>query len=534
MPVPTIRDDGRQARGRLPKRAVTAVSAVTIAALALSACAGGSSTKKTTSSVPSTLTIADTAFPASMDPAGGQNANNQYYDLAYDPLIVQKVDGSFAPGLATSWKYGAGNKSFSFVLRSGVKFSDGETMDSAAVKTWVQHALKVPGGAATNYLGALTTIDTPDATHVTLNFSKPTPQLPFVFSQALEMGMIGSPKAVAAKTLDTATDGAGEYVLDKSQTVNGDHYTFTPNKYYWNPKAIHWKKVVIKYITSPTTTLQAMKSGQVQFAVQQQVSSIGAAKAAGLNVTMPQQAFYGLSLNDRTGALVPALAKVQVRQAINYALDRNAINKAVYDGYGKPTDQVALPGDDGYDASLNSMYPYNPTKAKQLLGQAGYPHGFSMKILDVKALGFDTLAQAISGELAKVGIKATPVDASNLGDYFGKLASGKYETSILGFGGLPGYFLYGLPFGKGATQFNPLKTRSSVLDSAYNSILSVSESAAKPFSQKMVRFVTEQAWFAPLVTTPFTAFGVKGIDGSQARTDGRRLWYLPELYPAGS
>jgi peptide/nickel transport system substrate-binding protein len=520
-----------------------AIAGLTALALAAAGCAGSGATSANSQAssgagataagaTGSTLTIADTSFPTTMDPGGGQNAYNQYYDLAYDPLIVQTVNNTFAPGLATAWSYGPGNKSFSFTLRSGVKFSDGTALDADAVKAWIQHEQKVPGGAGLTYLANLTTIDVTSPTKLTLNFSKPTPQLPLVFSQQLEMGQIGSPKEIAGNYLATHTDGAGEYVLDASQTVAGDHYTFTPNPNYWNPKAIHWKKVVIRVITNPTTTLQAMQSGQVQFAVQQQVSSIPTAKADGFNVTMPLQAFYGLSINDRAGSIVPALAKVQVRQAINYAINREALNKAVYAGMGQPNDEIALPGDDGYVPSLASRYTYNPAKAKQLLAEAGYPHGFSMHILDVTALGFDTLAEAISGELAAVGINATPVAAANIGDYFGKLASGKYETSILGFGGLPGYFLYDLLIGPGATQFNPLKTQSSTLTSAYNALLPLSAAAAGKYSQQMVSYVTDQAWFAIADSTPFVAFGVKGIAGSNAETNGRREWYLPELYPA--
>ncbi len=519
--------------GRARRPLISLAAGTTAAALfvTLAGCAGGSATAKGDKHL-TALTIADTGFPASMDPATGQNSNNQYYDLAYDPLIIHRADGSYAPGLATSWSYGPGNESFSFTLRSGVKFSDGRTLDSAAVKTWIQHELKVPGGTAHNYLGSLTSIGTPDATHVKLAFSKPTPQLPFVFSQELEMGMIGSPGAVAAGTLATKTAGAGQYVLDQSATVNGDHYTYTPNPHYWNPKAIHWKKIVIRYITSPTTTIQAMQSGQVQLAVQQQVSSIAAAKQADLNITQPLQAFFGLSINDRTGSIVPALKDPRVRQAINYAIDRAAVNKSVFGGFGQPNDQVAIPGDDGYDAALASRYPYDPAKARKLLAEAGYPHGFTMRILDMKALGFDTLAQAIAGQLQNIGIKAEPVDAANRGDYFGKLAGGKYETSILGFGGLPGYFLYGLLLGPGATQFNPLKTRGAVLDSAYQSLLPLSAADAKPYARKMVDYVTEQAWFAPVVSTPFLAFSTKDIAGMEARTDGRRLWYLPDVRPA--
>ncbi len=413
-------------RRRIGRRSAV-IAGLTVLALAAAGCAGSGATSANSQAssgagataaggTGSTLTIADTSFPTTMDPGGGQNAYNQYYDLAYDPLIVQTVNNTFAPGLATAWSYGPDNKSFSFTLRTGVKFSDGTALDADAVKAWIEHERKVPGGAGLTYLANLTTIDVTSPTKLTLNFSKPTPQLPLVFSQQLEMGQIGSPKEIAGNYLATHTDGAGEYVLDASQTVAGDHYTFTPNPNYWNPKAIHWKKVVIRVITNPTTTLQAMQSGQVQFAVQQQVSSIPTAKADGFNVTQPLQAFYGLSINDRAGSIVPALAKVQVRQAINYAINREALNKAVYAGMGQPNDEIALPGDDGYVPSLASRYTYNPAKAKQLLAAAGYPHGFSMHILDVTALGFDTLAEAISGELAAVGINATPVAAANIGD----------------------------------------------------------------------------------------------------------------------
>jgi peptide/nickel transport system substrate-binding protein len=536
--TPVRRGPGRPGRSR----PAAALAGLTVAALAVAGCAGsgatsangakGNGTSTAAPSVGSTLTIADTAFPTTMDPGGGQNAYNQYYDLAYDPLIVQTVSGGYAPGLATAWSYGPDNESFSFTLRTGVKFSDGSAFNAAAVKAWIQHEQKVPGGAGLSYLANLTTIDVTSPAQLTLHFSKPTPQLPLVFSQQLEMGEIGSAKAAAGNYLATHTDGAGEYVLDPSQTVAGDHYTFTPNPNYWNPKAIHWKKVVIRVITSPTTTLQAMQSGQVQFAAQQQVSSIPTAQADGFNVTMPLQAFYGLAINDRSGTIVPALAKVQVRQAINYALNRQALNQAVYAGMGQPNDEPALPGDDGYVASLANRYPYDPAKARQLLAAAGYPHGFTMHILDVTALGFDTLAEAISGELQAVGINAVPVAAANIGDYFGKLASGKYETSILGFGGLPGYFIYDLLVGPGATQFNPFKTQASTLTSAYNALLPLSATAASKYSQAMISYVTDQAWFAIAVSTPFVAFGVKGIEGSSAQTNGRREWYLPELYPA--
>src|SRR5579875_1356278 len=138
----------RQAPGqalRRQRRRRSAAAGLAVLALAAAGCAGSGATSAngqrgtgagaTAAEVGSTLTIADTAFPTTMDPAGGQNAYNQYYDLAYDPLIVQTVSGGFAPGLATSWSYGPDNESFSFTLRTGVRFSDGTSFNADAVKT---------------------------------------------------------------------------------------------------------------------------------------------------------------------------------------------------------------------------------------------------------------------------------------------------------------------------------------------------------------------------------------------------------------
>ena len=135
-------------------RRTAAIAGLAVAALAAAGCAGSGATSAnsakgngpsaTAASASSTLTIADTAFPTTMDPGGGQNAYNQYYDLAYDPLIVQTVSGGYAPGLATSWSYGPDNESFSFTLRTGVKFSDGSALNADAVKAWIQHEHEGP------------------------------------------------------------------------------------------------------------------------------------------------------------------------------------------------------------------------------------------------------------------------------------------------------------------------------------------------------------------------------------------------------
>jgi peptide/nickel transport system substrate-binding protein len=142
------------ARKRLPAMLAAAMLAVALT-LVLAGTATGTGAQ---GQAGGTLTIATSASPSTLDPASGQNSYSPYYDLAYDPLIIEAPNGSFKPGLALKWKYGPRNKSFSLKLRPGVRFSDGSRLTAQAVKTWVMHAKTLPGSYGGTYFSALTSI----------------------------------------------------------------------------------------------------------------------------------------------------------------------------------------------------------------------------------------------------------------------------------------------------------------------------------------------------------------------------------------
>jgi peptide/nickel transport system substrate-binding protein len=117
--------------------------------------------------------------------------------------------------------------------------------------------------------------------------------------------------------------------------------------------------------------------------------------------------WQGIILQDRAGTLVPALKNVKVRQAINYALDRETILKTFYNGLGQVSTQTFNPASEAWDESLNTKYPYDPGKAKALLAEAGYPNGFDLPI--TYSNGFMTpLVPIVSQYLSDVGIKVVP------------------------------------------------------------------------------------------------------------------------------
>src|SRR6266567_6380696 len=192
---------------------------VAIALTVLTACSGsGSQSSGNTgnSAKSDTLTIAVSAATDTLNPVLGGNIDPLliYEELAYAPLIYLKPDGSFAPGLATTWGYvGQGNRAFDLTLRSGVKFSDGSGLSAAGVKSYFEYAGKAGGQEEAARVMNFASMDVtgPLSLHITLK--RPDPSLPYAFSQP--PGYVISPKALQSpNSLGTTPAGAGQYVLN--------------------------------------------------------------------------------------------------------------------------------------------------------------------------------------------------------------------------------------------------------------------------------------------------------------------------------
>jgi len=519
-----------QDRVRLLRRS-SAVLAL-IAAGVATACSGsnGSGSLASPGQVRGTLAVATPSAPSSLDPAIGQPADETYSDFAYDPLIVQASDGSFKPGLAESWSYGPSNESFTIRLRPGVKFSDGTALNAEAVKVWIEHEMR-PGNGGSSYLAALKSVDVTGPLTLTMKFSSPTPDLEMVFGQILALGMIGSPRAVQAGTLATKTGGAGPYMLDTAATVPGATYTYVPNPYYWDKSAVHWSKVVVKVVASPTAALQALQTGQVQVAMDQPVTSVPVAERSGLRYVDPLTLLLGLGILDRGGKIDKPLGSLQVRQALNYAIDRSALARVIGSGYGTPITQMAAPGWDSYASALEQAYPYDPAKARQLLAAAGYPHGFTLPVVSVAAVGQDLLANALEGQLSAVGITVKLNITTNTGAYFQSLSSGTYPAATLSFGRLPAAFDYADLWGPDAS-FNPFKTASTQLTALDGRLNAASAGAEPTIAKQMQALLVDQAWFVPVAATPLVVLYQSDVTGVNA-TPKRNVVYMTEIRPAG-
>ncbi|MER7810881.1 ABC transporter substrate-binding protein [Streptomyces sp900116325] len=371
----------------------------TAVSLVLAGCGGGGGSAKAGAAE---LDIATLTSAQSLDPADALGGALPYFQAVYDTLIKRAPDGTFRPMLATKWEYDKDRTQLSLTLRQGVKFSDGTAFDAQAVKANMEHFKKGGGGGA-KYLNVLKAVDVEDATHVTLRLSAPDPAMLFYLSDAA--GLMASPAKLAGGTLKTTPVGTGPYTLDKAKTAVGDKYVFDRKKGYWGDE-LPYGTLTISVFDNETAVVNGLKTGQIDSAVLQDANQQEAVRSdTQLNKVDYTFDFQGLLLFDRGGVLTPALKKAKVRQALNYAIDRRTMLDKILRGSGEATDQIFGPGTKAYDKGLDTRYDRDPAKAKQLLAEAGYAKGFTLKLPRIPAIVNDALAASIEADLKAVGIK---------------------------------------------------------------------------------------------------------------------------------
>lgn len=515
-------------------RRIAALVVALAAVLPVAGCSGSASSsgRAEAGTTGDKVTFGAPLSPPSLNPALGDPSYGSFYQWSYDPLVVKRPDGSYGPGVAVKWGYvGKGNRAYELTLRKGVKFSDGTPLDAQAVKTYLDYERKQASGTAV-LLSRVKSIKVTGPLTIRIELSSADPNLTFSFAQGFGAGFIASPKAVAApKTLDQGTAGTGPYMLDASRTVAGDHYTFVQNPHYWNKDRQHWKEVNVRVIPNPSSMVQSMRAGQIQAALGDP-TTLQAAKGAGLTVLAPPQALTGLNLADRAGKLSKPLADVRVRQALNYAIDRKAIAKALYGDESLALSQYALPGQAAYDASLNDAYPYDPARAKKLLAEAGYPNGFTLPVLDTTLVGLNKMVLAVAGQLKEVGVTARTTTKANANDFFVAMGTAKFPATALPYGLANMATLYA-GFINPNGPWNPFHTADPKLDALYQRYFAADEKDGAALEKEINAYLVKQAWTLPVVGAPLSYYLAKGLTGWEPTTANGGVPWLTELRPAG-
>jgi peptide/nickel transport system substrate-binding protein len=398
---------------RIRLRAARSTVVLTAAlALSLAAAACSSSSSTTTSSAvlanagPSGTLNWEWELPTSWDPVTSSAGWDMHVlGLVYASITTLDPAGNPGPGLATSWTYAPTGKSVTFTLRPGLTFTDGTPLNAQAVQENIARAQTQQNSTIASELAVISKVVVNSPTSFTLDLSQVDYQLPYLL--AGKDGMMVSPKAFATPagvaSLPTQPVGAGPFRL--TSYVPDSHADLVRNPGYWDASQIHIANFTVQDITQPEQILAALESGQVNVAYIAG-NQVAAARAAGFKIAViPSEVVNELDIQTTTAPFTNA----KVVEAINYAINRQAIVQVQASGYGSVAYQPFPQGFVGYSPQLADLYPYDPAKAKQLLAEAGYSHG--LKITLSNDDDADTsLAEQIQGQLAQVGITANIQD----------------------------------------------------------------------------------------------------------------------------
>jgi peptide/nickel transport system substrate-binding protein len=504
-------------------RTTVAVGLAAALASAVAGCttAGGSTTKDASGTAPA-ITIAVPPEGNTLNPWSAQVSN--FADQAlYDTLTRLEPNGTIGPWLATSWTYSTPT-TLVMNLRNDVNFTDGTHFDAQVVKQNLEYAETVnPKNAGdAPYVSVIKSVDVTGNYQVKILLSQPDPDLPWGFSRWA--GWMVSPKALAnPSSLTSGGDGSGPYVLDTSATTAEQTYTFTPNPHYWAAAAVkRFSKVTVQLMASITAMANAAQSGAADFTITPDpTANVGSlTKAFGGAVSID-----GLMFEDLKGNISKAIGNVEVRQAMNYAIDRPLLLKTVVHGAGVVNGSTPFgPASDGYTSALSTYYSYDPAKAKQLLAEAGYPNGFSVKAAVQSQ--FAPIAEAMAGELKAVGVN---LELSAFTNNLPEVISGKWAMSGLITN------LTGQPFSDVQSTTTPVATYDpeGYSDPKVSSLLSqaaTTTSAAQRTSiySELATYLQQQAWMlTPVLLKTGYAYNAQKIKvDAPSSVIVPDLWYL--------
>ena len=358
-----------------------------------------------------TLTVRVDLDASSLDPGqGSSGGDHQFFFQIFDNLVTYDKQGVPSPklSLAESWESSTDGKVITLRLRKGVKFHDGTDFNAEAVKWNLDRALDPKQsyvGAAT--IAAISSVDIVDNYTVKLTLSKA--YAPLLVNLGDRPGCMWSPAGFKMAGAESGSKPVGSGPFKFVEWMPGSSATMKKNPDYWmkdeaGNQLPYVDKLVIRNIPESSVALAALKTGEVDVAVNLEAKEAPGVKADA-NLTLLLLPGAGVSGNYINTA-IPPFDNVHLRKALAWAIDRQAYINAIHAGIGTEANQGAiLPGQFAFDPTLK-FYSYNPDKVKEELTLGGKPDGFTFAAngnsLSYQAKG----AEWTKAELAKFGIIA--------------------------------------------------------------------------------------------------------------------------------
>ena len=491
------------------------------------------------------VTVALTEEPDTLDPQRTSTAvAAMILRYAGDTLVSKDQHGKIVADLAASWAVSKDGLSYSFKLKPGVKFQNGDPLDAAAVKASIERAvdpsLKSPITAG--YFDQLASVTTPDATTVVIKLKQPS---------ALFLENMADPRA---SIVDAKSAGAAGDQFGRAPVLSGPWMVATwesgtqiilkrnPN-YSWGPAYVHkgpayLDQLKFRVIPDAATQVSAFKANDVQVLTAVPPNDVDPLKSAGtysLNKTL--RTGVGLFLEFNTTKA--PFDDVRVRKAFNMLINKDALVKVVLKGQGISACGPLSPSLRGFwEGSCNYAPKYDPKQAAALLAQAGWKPGpgntlqkdgkpFEFTLYTAPIDTWTQSAQLVQSMLLQAGIKMN-IQKYEFGTLLDKTKAGEDQAHFMGYT-YPNADIVYLWFhsDNDKTGLNLSHFKNATLDKLIDrSRTSTSDGERMTTYQSIQKQIIDNALWAPLwINDNYSAIqpnvdGVKiGYDGSLILND---------------
>lgn len=334
--------------------------------------------------------------------AAERNAINASMQIYEGPVWINE-DNEVVPALATEWEISEDGTQFTFTLREGVQFHNGETMDADDwVASW--EAAKDEANVYGYLYAEVQSVEAVDPLTVEMTL----PSADATFERGLMEWAIlpasqfeeGGLEAIEANPI-----GTGPFMFESWE--RGDRISLTAFQDYWDPELPKIDTLTFRPIPDSSTRLAAIQTGEVHIA--QRFNSEEAATLENVPgvevVTYPVDRVYYIAFNNLTTGVGTPTEDPMVRQALNHAVDKQAIIDSLFDGQAAVSTGLIPASSLGHDPSV-AVFEYDPDLAMSMLADAGHDDGFTMGMACPTGAytNFEEVCQAVAGYLEAVGV----------------------------------------------------------------------------------------------------------------------------------
>lgn len=468
------------------------------------------------------LTIGSQSESFTLDPAMGVGGNDYPYlytifdrILTFDPKTLET-----RPGLAESWEFTGENKqTFRFKLRPNVKFQDGTPLDAAAVKDSLEH---FKNDGRVHDLEVVTAIDVIDPLTVELKLDRPYSPLTAILAD--RAGMISSPTARVkyGKDYERHPVGAGAFMLKQWTAASSLELVAFPD--YWDKQRIKLSGITFKFIANGTSLISAALTGQVDYAYALDPKNLPALQASPRLRTAVEPSLSFNQIGVHLG--YPPMDNVLVRRALAMSIDREALSDvAVGSEKGEGNTSLPIPPSSfASDPRYANFYKYDPARAKQLLAEAGFPDGITLKICATPGLaGFGPEMTDVEREQMKaagISLDVTVMTASACLQAYNLRR--EFQLWQGGFSGRPHPFMTFQQYFGSSGQYNKAHTKFPDVDELIDKIAATYTSEEqKPLFAELERLWIEQMPIVPLFFRPNLSVYSKAVAGEIPNAQGK-------------